>query len=155
MTALTDSERADMAARMLPVAARVACIVHGDGGAADIQHATQRLDRVELLGLIVALGALVDPDAQVADVLEFLTWDPEDQERLKRYAATERTIRSLVPASTVTPTQTERLWEHEQRLEARRLHLAHGMEPKEIGLRMALSERTIGRWKQEGWVKSA
>lgn len=101
-TILTPAERGDLAERMLPVAARIAAIVHGDGDARDVAHALDPLDRLELVAVIVALGALANPDQHLAKALAFITWDEHGHTSTTpdcgRY-----TVRSLIPSTAVTP----------------------------------------------------
>lgn len=75
MTTLTASERGDLAERMLPIAAQLACIVHGDGNEQDIRYVLGQLDEFEVHALVVVLAGLVDPDADIADALAYINWD--------------------------------------------------------------------------------
>lgn len=102
MNLLTPAERGDLADRMLPVAARVAAIVHGDGDARDIAHALDPLDRIELVAVIVALGAFADPDQRLSKALAFITWD-EHGHRAEPLDCGRYTVRSLIPSTAVTP----------------------------------------------------
>lgn len=142
---LTPEERGDLANRMLPVAARLACIAHGDGDVRDVAHALGPLDRVELVAVAVALAAMVDPDARLDDLLGHVTWDehgmPADPTETGRL-----TLRSLMPYHTVTPSGTDALIEHEQRQIIRSLHLGQGMPAREISPRVGLHKRTVERW---------
>jgi hypothetical protein len=72
---LTAEQRGDLAERMLPVAAQLACIVHGDGNEQDIRYVLGQLDDVEIPALIVVLAGLVNPDADINDTLAYITWD--------------------------------------------------------------------------------
>lgn len=148
MNTLTASERGDLAERMLPVAARIAAIVHGDGDAKDIAHALDQLDRIELIAVIVALGALADPDQTIADALGFITWD-EEGNTVPSVLPTSP-VRGLVPAGIVTPSGNDKLFHDDwmaKRHQARELHLQYGLEPREIAARVGVSERTVARWK--------
>lgn len=145
MTMLAPQERGDLAHRMLPVAARLACIARGDGDARDVAHALDVLDRVELVAVIVALAAMVDPDARLADLLGHVTWDeyglpaePVDMGRL--------TLRSLVSYHATTPAGIDDLIEHEQRLQIRELRLGRGMFASEISPHVGLHKRTVERY---------
>lgn len=75
MTALTAAERGELAERLLPVAANLVRLVHGDGGPRDIQQVLARLNPDELDALPVVLAALVDPARSLADALGWVTWD--------------------------------------------------------------------------------
>ncbi|MFD5564471.1 hypothetical protein [Kitasatospora griseola] len=72
---LTATERGDLAERLVPVAAALACVVHGEGDRRDIAHILNQLDSAERDGLIVVLAGLVDPDQRVDQTLGYLTWD--------------------------------------------------------------------------------
>lgn len=148
MNTLTASERGDLAERMLPVAARIAAIVHGDGDHRDIAHALDQLDRIELVAVIVALGALADPDQTVADALDFITWDEEGNPTQTVLPASP--VRGLVPSGVVTPSGNDKLFQDEwnaKRRQARELHVRCGLEPREIAERVGVNERTVTRWK--------
>lgn len=76
MTARTAAEaRGDLAEQLLPVAAHMACLVHGDGGASDIQQALAGLDSTQRDALIVVLAAMVDPDRPVGAALGWLDFN--------------------------------------------------------------------------------
>lgn len=72
---LTAEQRGDLAEQLLPIAARLACIVHGDGGARDVHQAVARLNADERDALLIVLAGLVDPDAQLNQTLGYLAWD--------------------------------------------------------------------------------
>lgn len=65
MSTLTDSQRGDLAEQMLPVAAHLAVLVHGDGGPEDIAEVLAGLDETQKNALIVVLAGMVDPDQPV------------------------------------------------------------------------------------------
>lgn len=72
MTVLTAEQRGDLAERMLPVAAHLAVLVHGDGGPEDVGAALAGLDDTERTALIVVLAGLVDPDQSMSTMLGWL-----------------------------------------------------------------------------------
>jgi hypothetical protein len=72
---MTPEERGNLAERLLPHAAHLICLVHGDGGPRDIQQALARLTAEEAAALPVILAALADPDRQLAEALAWVTWD--------------------------------------------------------------------------------
>jgi len=152
-TVLTASERGDLADRMLPVAGRMACIVHGDGDALDVAHALDPLDRVELVAVIVSLAAMVDPDAPLANLLGHVTWDEHgnaaEQPRYGRL-----TPRSLIPPKTATPSGTHQLLEHERHITAVAL-ARRGIDGAEIGRRIGANEHTVGSWLRDAGVRQA
>lgn len=148
-TTLTDTERGDLAERMLPVAARITAIVHGDGDAKDVAHAVAELDRIELVAVIVALGALANPDQSIADALSFLTWD--EHGRTIKAPGSNKPVRELVPRHIVTPSRVDELLIAEKKQAARRLHEVHGLQPRAIAEQIGVTERTVLRWKH-GWA---
>lgn len=64
-----------LAERLLPVAAHLVTLVHGDGGRVDVQQALARLDASEKDGLLVVLAGLVDPDQPMGKALGWLEAD--------------------------------------------------------------------------------
>lgn len=70
-TAMSVEQRDALAAEMLPVAAHLAVLVHGDGGPQDVAEVLAGLDDTRKNALIVVLAALVDPDQPVGKAL---TW---------------------------------------------------------------------------------
>lgn len=75
MSVLTAVQRGDLAEAMLPVAAQLAGIVHGDGGPEDVQAVLADLDGAERTALIVVLAGLVNPDQSTAQALGWLDFD--------------------------------------------------------------------------------
>lgn len=143
---MTPQERGDLAERLLPIAARIACVVNGDGDQHDIEHHTRQLDRVELLALIVLLGAMVDPEQTVDDALGFITWDEaglpapaQVNGRLK--------LRSLA-ADVKAPTTlgAERVLRSERMQLARELHLGQGYTVTEVARQMGVDPETVRNW---------
>lgn len=72
---MTPAERGDLAERLIPVAALVACVVHGDGDRDDVARIIVQLDEIERDALIVVLASLVDPDRRFDEALGYVTWD--------------------------------------------------------------------------------
>ncbi|MEU6054282.1 hypothetical protein ABZ829_28155 [Streptomyces xanthochromogenes] len=67
--------RGDLAEQLLPVAAHLAVLVHGDGGAQDIRHVLGELTATEKEALLVVLAGLVRVDQPLGKLLEWLTFD--------------------------------------------------------------------------------
>lgn len=67
--------RGDLAEDMLPVAAHLAVLVHGDGGPQDVREVLAKLDDVQKNALIVVLAGMVDPDRPIGAVLGWLDFD--------------------------------------------------------------------------------
>lgn len=59
---LSESEREDLAEALVPAAAELVCLVHGDGGRQDVQALVDRLDETQRAALLVVLAGMVDPD---------------------------------------------------------------------------------------------
>lgn len=74
---MTPTDRGDLAQDLLPTAAHLACLVHGDGDARDIHQTIARLTPHQRDALLVVLAALIDPDQPAAELLDFITWDEE------------------------------------------------------------------------------
>ncbi|MFH8380678.1 hypothetical protein ACH4E7_07010 [Kitasatospora sp. NPDC018058] len=90
---MTPEERGTLAERMVYKGARLATIVHGDGGQLDVTDLIGRLAVPELQALAVVLAAMVDPDAIASDVLAHVTWDEHLQPAAVPWAPT--TLRQL------------------------------------------------------------
>jgi hypothetical protein len=142
MTA-TATERGDLAQRLLPVAAGLACIVQGDGGQQDIAHILDPLTDAERTTLIVVLAGLVDPDRSIADALAFLAWDetrtPVPPTRDKR------PLRDIAKVRTPSP-GIDALLREERKRTARTLYHDRDMPQSIIAERLGVTERTIVRW---------
>ena len=74
MSTLTLEQRANLAEAMLPVAAELAVLVHGDGGPEDVADLLGRLDDTQRRALLVVLAGLVDPDRPLT---QLLGWAPD------------------------------------------------------------------------------
>ena len=72
MSFLSVEQRGDLAERMLPVAAHLAALVHGDGGPEDVAEVLNGLDETQKNALIVVLAGLVDPEQPVGKALSWL-----------------------------------------------------------------------------------
>lgn len=96
MSGLTVEERGDMAERMLPVAANLVTLVHGDGGPRDVHQALARLDAAEKDALLVVLAGLVDPDQPLGSALGWLEFT-EDRDLTVPPWTEQRSVRDLAP----------------------------------------------------------
>jgi hypothetical protein len=72
MNPMTAVQRAELAEAMLPKAAHLAAIVHGDGGPEDVAQALAGLDDTQKNALIVVLAGLVDLEQPVGKGLSWL-----------------------------------------------------------------------------------
>jgi hypothetical protein len=97
MTTLTAEERGDMAEDMLPVAANLAVLVHGDGGPEDVQTVLDGLDEAQRAALIVVLAGLVDPDQPMGRALGWLDHDEAGALTVPHWGD-KQTIRDMAPA---------------------------------------------------------
>lgn len=68
---MTVEERGGLVEAMLPVAANLAVLVHGDGGPEDIAEVLAGLDEGQKNALIVVLAGMVDPDRPVGKGLSW------------------------------------------------------------------------------------
>lgn len=146
---MTPTERGDLAEQLLPVAARLACIVHGDGGPRDIQQIIARLTPHERDALLVVLAGLVDPDQPAQDALGYLAWDEHG-----------RPAHPAIPDGGTVRDLAEEWWEqHAQptpvdpRAAAREL-LLQGLRAEQVAARIGVTERTVFRW-QAAWQAAA
>lgn len=71
----TAEARGDLAEQMLPVAAYLSTVVHGDGGDRDVHQELSRLDDAQRDALIVVLAGLVNPDRPLAALLGWVDFD--------------------------------------------------------------------------------
>lgn len=69
---MSAEQRGDLAEDMLPVAAHLAVLVHGDGGPEDVAEVLAGLDDTQKNALIVVLAGLVDPEQPVGKALGWL-----------------------------------------------------------------------------------
>ena len=95
MNRLTAQDRGDLAEDMLPVAARLAAIVQGDGGVQDVEELLGGLDQQRQTALLVVLAGLVDPDRSLGAVLGWLDFD-EHGAPAEAVQASRTTLRDLV-----------------------------------------------------------
>lgn len=97
---MNPEQRGELAERLLPVAARLICLVQDGGGPRDIEQDLARLDGPALAALPVILAALADPDRQIADALAWITWEPQ--------AKVTGTLRDLAEATESVPSRQPR-----------------------------------------------
>lgn len=99
MSTLTLKERGDLAEQMLPVAANLAVLVHGDGGPDDIAEVLSGLDETQKNALIVVLAGLVDPEQPVGKALGWLDFNEHGALTVPSWSE-ERSVRDLAPEPT-------------------------------------------------------
>lgn len=89
-------QRGDLAERMLPVAANLAVLVHGDGGPEDVREVLECLDETQKNALIVVLAGLVDPEQPVGKALGWLDFNEHGSLTVPLWSE-ERSVRDLAP----------------------------------------------------------
>ena len=98
---LNAEQRGDLAEQMLPVAANIAVLVHGDGGPQDVQEVLEGLDDTQKNALIVVLAGLVDPDQPVGKALGWLDFNEHGALTVPSWSE-ERSVRDLAPEPAAT-----------------------------------------------------
>lgn len=86
-----------MAEELLPVAANLAVLVHGDGGPEDVQAVLDGLDEAQRAALIVVLAGLVDPDQPMGRALGWLDHDEAGALTVPHWDD-KQTVRDMAPA---------------------------------------------------------
>lgn len=140
---MTPTERGDLAERLLPIAATLACITHGDGDQRDITHTLRRVAPDERDALIVVLAGLVDPDALLVDAIGYINWD--ENGRAAEQPDLSGTLRDLALQQHVASGILQ-LLEAEQKHAVHVLHRERSFSYQEIGDQLGISEQTVGRW---------
>ncbi|WP_158719375.1 hypothetical protein [Streptomyces sp. NBRC 110035] len=97
MSGLSAERRGDLAEGMLPVAANLAVLVHGDGGPEDVAQVLESLDDVQKNALIVVLAGLVDPEQPVGKALGWLDFNEHGSLTVPASWSEERSVRDLAP----------------------------------------------------------
>jgi Homeodomain-like domain len=133
----TAEQLGDLAESLMPVAAKLACIVHDEGGVEDVQQLLDGFGFQELTGLAVVLASLVDPATRTADALSYLVWDEHGQPTMPPDVV--GTIRGLAGHRP----RVVKL--RDPRRDARRLH-ERGLTPEQIAAHVRVTERTVFRW---------
>ncbi|MFE0207061.1 hypothetical protein [Streptomyces sp. NPDC058985] len=101
MSSMNAEQRGDLAERMLPEAANLAVLVHGDGGPEDVSAVLAGLSAAEKDALIVVLAGLVDPDQPVGRALGWLDHDEHGSLTVPASWSEDRTVRDLAPEENV------------------------------------------------------
>jgi DNA-directed RNA polymerase specialized sigma24 family protein len=96
MSGMTARERGDLAEAMLPVAANLAVLVHGDGGPEDVQEVMAGLTDTQKNALIVVLAGLVDPEQSVGKALGWLDHNEHGALTVPSWSE-DRSVRELAP----------------------------------------------------------
>lgn len=96
MSNLTAQQRGDLAEQMLPVAAHLAVLVHGDGGPEDVADVLAGLDGKQKDALLVVLAGLVDPEQPVGKALGWLDFNEHGSLTVPSWSE-QRSVRDLAP----------------------------------------------------------
>ncbi|MGW5989497.1 hypothetical protein ACWFRT_13970 [Streptomyces anulatus] len=96
MTSLTAFQRGNLAEDMLPIAANLAVLVHGDGGPEDVGAVLAGLDEAQRTALIVVLAGLVDPEQPMGRALGWLDRNEHGALTVPNWGDTTP-LRDLVP----------------------------------------------------------
>jgi hypothetical protein len=94
---MTAEERGDMVEDLLPQAANLVALVHGDGGPQDVHQALARLDATQKEALLVILAALVDPDQPMTKSLGWVDFDEHGRTIVPPAWQQRETLRDLIP----------------------------------------------------------
>jgi len=89
-------QRGDLAEQMLPTAAHLAVLVHGDGGPEDVAEVLAGLDETQKNALIVVLAGLVDPEQPVGKALGWLDFNEHGTLTVPSWSE-DRSVRELAP----------------------------------------------------------
>lgn len=167
MSVMTAEQRGDMAEALLPVAANLVALVHGDGGAPDVRDVLSGLSGHEKDGLLVVLAGLVDPDRSLVEALRWVDFD-ERGEPLRRdpvgpagsiresVASAPCRIRSVgvdevAVSRALSPGGADVQLNREERRLAIQVGVRRGMTHAQVGERLGMAkdavQRSWERWK--------
>ena len=96
MNRASAEQRGDLAEQMLPVAAHLAVLVHGDGGPEDVAQVLAGLEPKQKDALLVVLAGLVDPEQPVGKALGWLDFNEHGNLTVPSWSE-ERSVRDLAP----------------------------------------------------------
>jgi transposase-like protein len=96
MSTMSPEQRGDLAEQMLPTAAHLAVLVHGDGGPEDVREVLDGLDEAQKNALIVVLAGLVDPEQPVGKALGWLDFNEHGALTVPSWSE-EGSVRDLAP----------------------------------------------------------
>ncbi|MFJ8727711.1 hypothetical protein [Streptomyces sp. NPDC093269] len=99
MNTLTVEQRGDLAEQMLPVAAHLAVLVHGDGGPEDVQDVLAGLTDTQKNALLIVLAGLVDPEQKLGKALGWLDFNEHGALTVPESWSERRSVRDLAPES--------------------------------------------------------
>lgn len=96
MSVMSAEQRGDLAEAMIPVAANLVTLVHGDGGPEDVQEVLAGLDAQGKDALLIVLAGLVDPDQPISKALGWLEFTEDRDLAVPPWSEKQR-VRDLVP----------------------------------------------------------
>lgn len=97
MTTLSARERGDLAEELLPTAAELVTIVHGDGGPDELGSLIGGLGAVQKDALLVLLASMVDPDRTLSDAFAWLRFDEHGRPAPAPFHGERTRIRDMAP----------------------------------------------------------
>ncbi|MFF9632905.1 hypothetical protein [Streptomyces fradiae] len=97
MSGMSARERGDLVEELLPVAAHLVTLVHGDGGPEDVHRALAELDAVRKDALLVVLAGMVDPDQPVGKTLGWLHFDEHGRTIVPPAWSVRTRLRDMAP----------------------------------------------------------
>jgi hypothetical protein len=97
VSGLSARERGDLVEEMLPVAARLVTLVHGDGGPEDVHETLGGLSGVQKDALLVVLAGMVDPDETVGKMLGWVSFDEHGRTIVPPAWSVRTTLRDMAP----------------------------------------------------------
>jgi DNA-binding NarL/FixJ family response regulator len=97
MSSMSAEQRGDLAEQMLPTAAHLAVLVHGDGGPEDVRDVLDGLDDTQKNALIVVLAGLVDPEQPVGKALGWLDFNEHGALTVPASWSEQSSVRDLAP----------------------------------------------------------
>jgi hypothetical protein len=100
---MTAAQRGDLAEEMLPVAAHLAVLVHGDGGPEDVREVLGGLSETQKDALLVVLAGLVDPEQPVGKALGWLDFNEHGALTVPASWSERCSVRDLVPEPAEEP----------------------------------------------------
>lgn len=149
---MSGGARGGLAERVMPAAAFLSCLAHGDGGDVDLLDTLRRLTAEELLALIVVQAALIDPDSpapslavlrQVGHLIDGSVGSPLLSDR--KLAGTVRDMAKALTAHRHTNSGVHDLLYSEVKGRARDMY-ERGTTCKEIARVLGVEERSVFRW---------
>lgn len=146
----------DLAERMVPLAAALSCVVHGDGDAGTVAYMLRRLSAAERDALLVVAVGMIPPEMPIRTALGWVDFDEEGR-GLETRPDMRGTVRNLgqrvldrthVPMARgpVDESRSSRDWA-ELKCRAQELRDA-GRSITEICRELEVSDKSVRRWTE-------